>query len=166
LKKVICETNYSHLKIKACAQLGRQPFTCSPPKAPIHAKDAFFVKKINNNNYYKNTPKNTQILVLPANRGGSHNSAIGVHCPLFRRLEKEGGVHCSANENYYFPTIPQQKFYFPIVPQQNFHFPTIPQQKIIFPQFRNKFFIFPQVNIAKRTVKTSLRLLSSLPDQF
>jgi hypothetical protein len=69
LKKVICETNYSYLKIKACAQLGRQPFTCSPPKAPIHAKDAFFVKKIKKIKiYYKNTPKNTHILVLPANK--------------------------------------------------------------------------------------------------
>jgi hypothetical protein len=56
---VICETNYSHLKIKACAQLGRQPFPCSPPKALIHSKDAFFVKKKKKNylQKYQKTPK-------------------------------------------------------------------------------------------------------------
>jgi hypothetical protein len=75
-------------------------------------------------------------------------------------LEKEGGVHCSANENYYFPTIPQQNFYFPIVPQQKNYFPTIPQQKCYFPTIPQQKMLFShnsaaKVNMAKRTVKTS-----------
>jgi hypothetical protein len=74
-------------------------------------------------------------------------------------LEKEGSVHCSANEIFYFTMIPQQNVIFPVFRKiKKFILPQFGSKIFILPQFRSKIFIFPQKSCFKNWVKAVMAL--------
>jgi hypothetical protein len=74
--------------------------------------------------------------------GGSHNSAIGVHCSADWKKREVSIV--PQMKIIIFPQFRSKKFIFPLFRSKIFIFPLFRSKNVIFPQFCSKIFIFPQ----------------------